>query len=50
MKPALTMILDYATDWGVLVENDDSCEKHREKAVERYEREGDQRPEKKAMR
>ena len=35
---------------GVLVENDDSCEKHREKTVERYEREGDQRPEKKAMR
>lgn len=35
---------------GVLVENDDSCEKHREKTVERYEREGDQRLEKKAMR
>ena len=35
---------------GVLVENDDSCEKHREKAMERYEREGDQRLEKKAMR
>lgn len=35
---------------GVLVENDDSCEKHREKTVERYDREGDQRLEKKAVR
>ena len=35
---------------GVLVENDDSCEKHREKTMERYEREGDKRPEKKTVR
>ena len=36
---------------GVLIENDDSCEKHREKkAVERYERERDQRPEEKTVR
>ena len=35
---------------GVLVENEKKKKKHREKTMERYERERDQRLEEKAMR